>query len=53
MVAGVFWRQGVVTDPDVLGAAVPVVFLGLASFGVVGHAGLVAAALSARRKELA
>jgi hypothetical protein len=51
LVAGVSWRDGVVTDPDVLGAAVPVVFLGMATLGLVGHAVLVAAALSARRKE--
>ena len=49
--AGVVWRDGIVTDPDVLGSAVPVIFLGMAAVGTIGHAVLVATALSARRKE--
>ena len=53
LVAGVAWRDGVVTDPDVLGPAVPVVFLGMATLGFVGHAVFAASALSARRKEQA
>jgi tetratricopeptide (TPR) repeat protein len=53
LVAGVAWRNGVVTDPDVLGSAVPVVFLGMATLGFVGHAVFAASALSARRKEQA
>ena len=48
--AGVVWRDGVVTDPDVLGPAVPVVFLSMAAIGLAGHAALVAATLSARRR---
>ena len=49
-VAGVVWREGVVSDPDVLGSVVPVIFLGMAVLGLAGHAALVASALSARNR---
>ena len=52
-VAGVVFRQGVVSDADLLGGVVPLVFLGLAGLGFVGHATLTTLALAARRKERA
>lgn len=46
----VVWREGVVPDPLVAGAAAPIVFLGAAALAALGYAVVVGAALAARRR---
>jgi hypothetical protein len=46
----VVWRDGVVPDPLVAGAAAPIAFLGAAAFAALGYALVVGAALAARRR---
>jgi tetratricopeptide (TPR) repeat protein len=46
----VVWREGVVPDPLVAGAAAPVAFLGAAALALLGYAIVVGAALAARRR---
>ena len=46
----VVWREGVVPDPLVAGAAAPIAFLGAALLAALGYAVVVAAALAARRR---
>jgi hypothetical protein len=46
----VVWRDGVVPDPLVAGAAGPIAFLGAAVLAALGYAAVVGAALSARRR---
>jgi tetratricopeptide (TPR) repeat protein len=46
----VFWREGVVPDPLVAGAAAPIAFLGAAAIAALGYALVVGAALAARRR---
>jgi tetratricopeptide (TPR) repeat protein len=44
------WRDGVVPDPLVAGAAAPIAFLGGALLAALGYAGVVGAALASRRR---
>ncbi len=44
------WRQGVVPDPFLAGAAAPLAFLGLAGLGGLAYALVVATALARRRR---
>jgi tetratricopeptide (TPR) repeat protein len=46
----VVWREGVVPDPLVAGAAGPFAFLGAAVLATLGYAAVVGAALAARRR---
>jgi hypothetical protein len=46
----VVWREGVVPDPLVAGAAGPVAFLGAAALAALGYGVVVGAALAARRR---
>jgi tetratricopeptide (TPR) repeat protein len=46
----VVWREGVVPDPLVAGAAAPIAFLGAALIAALGYAVVVGAALAARRR---
>ena len=46
----VAWREGVVPDPLVAGAAAPLAFLGAATLAMLGYAAVVGAALAARRR---
>jgi hypothetical protein len=46
----VVWREGVVPDPLVAGAAAPFAFLGFAVFAMLGYAVVIGAALAARRR---
>ena len=46
----VVWRDGVVPDPLVAGAAAPIAFLGAAALAALGYALVVGAALAARRR---
>jgi hypothetical protein len=49
--AALWWRNGVVPDPLVAGAAAPVLFLAAAAFAAMGYAITVAVSLAARRQE--
>jgi tetratricopeptide (TPR) repeat protein len=46
----VVWREGVVPDPLVAGAAAPIAFLGAAGLAALGYALVALAALAARRR---
>jgi tetratricopeptide (TPR) repeat protein len=46
----VLWREGVVPDPLVAGAAAPIAFLGAAALATLGYAAVVGAALASRRR---
>ena len=48
--AALVWREGPVPDPLVAGAAGPFVFVGAAIVCGLGYAGVVAAALTTRRR---
>jgi hypothetical protein len=49
--AAAVWRDGVVPDPGVAGAAAPAVFLGIAALAAIVYAVAVGASLAARRQE--
>ena len=50
-VAALVWREGVVPDPLVAGAAAPVAFLGVAALAAVGYAFAVWTSLAARSQD--
>jgi hypothetical protein len=49
--AAILWREGIVPDPLVAGAAAPFAFLGVATLASLGYAAVVATSLAARRRQ--